>query len=296
MVVIDNISKSYGTVKALQNIRLNVRKGELFGLIGRDGAGNSTLFDILVTLLKADMGAATVDGLNVKTDHKQIRDIIGYMPGKFSLYQDLSVRENLDFFATIFDTTVEENLDIINDIWVQIEPFSTRPAGKLSGGMKQKLALCCALVHKPKVLFLDEPTTGVDPVSRREFWEMLKSLNKREITIVVSTPYMDEAVMCDRVALIQDGIIMKVDTPKNIMDNYPRPLYEVKSKNLHSDIVKLRQKEGVHSCYPFGQTAHLALKHDASLEAIAKDLTITYKQIEAGIEDCFMDLMTSDNN
>jgi ABC-2 type transport system ATP-binding protein len=204
-ITIQNISKSYnkGKVQALQDISLEVKKGELFGLIGPDGAGKTTLFRILTTLLFADSGKASVMGKDVVQDYKYIRNNVGYMPGKFSLYQDLTVAENLNFFATIFGTTIEENYDLIKDIYVQIEPFKNRRAGKLSGGMKQKLALSCALIHKPEVLFLDEPTTGVDPVSRKEFWEMLKRLQQKGITILVSTPYMDEAALCDRIALIQ---------------------------------------------------------------------------------------------
>ena len=201
----NNLNKSYGTVQALTDLSLEVEKGEIYGIIGPDGAGKTTLFRILTTLLLADSGTATVDGLDVVKDYKHIRQIIGYMPGKFSLYQDLTVEENLTFFATVFHTTIEENYHLIEDIYKQIEPFKDRRAGKLSGGMKQKLALSCALIHKPTVLFLDEPTTGVDPVSRKEFWEMLMKLKTEGITIIVSTPYMDEATLCDRIALIQDG-------------------------------------------------------------------------------------------
>jgi ABC-type multidrug transport system ATPase subunit len=209
-IEVQNISKSYKKIKAVENITFNVNDGELFGLIGPDGAGKTTIFRILTTLLVANEGSATVAGFDVITHLKEIRNSVGYMPGKFSLYQDLTVEENLEFFATIFGTTIEENYDLIKDIYVQIEPFKTRRAGALSGGMKQKLALCCALIHAPKVLFLDEPTTGVDPVSRKEFWIMLKRLQKKGITILVSTPYMDEASLCDRIALIQKGKILKI--------------------------------------------------------------------------------------
>ena len=208
-ISVKNVSKSYDKVKALEDISFAVNPGELFGLIGPDGAGKTTLFRILTTLLIADEGEARVAGYDVLKDYKSIRNHVGYMPGRFSLYQDLTVEENLNFFATIFGTTIEENYDLIKDIYVQIEPFKNRRAGKLSGGMKQKLALSCALIHKPKVLFLDEPTTGVDPVSRKEFWEMLKRLQQKDITILVSTPYMDEAALCDRIALIQDGKIFE---------------------------------------------------------------------------------------
>ena len=209
-VVAENIIKTYGKKKevtALSDISFAVPQGELFGIIGPDGAGKTSLFRILTTLLLADSGKATVDGFDVVKDYKAIRKRVGYMPGKFSLYPDLSVEENLNFFATIFNTSIAENYDLIKDIYVQIEPFKDRKAGKLSGGMKQKLALSCALIHRPSVLFLDEPTTGVDAVSRKEFWEMLKGLKKQGITILVSTPYMDEAGLCDRVALIQNGKI-----------------------------------------------------------------------------------------
>src|SRR5436190_9993218 len=222
-VVVENIIKTYGKKKevaALSDVSFNVEQGELFGIIGPDGAGKTSLFRILTTLLLADSGTATVDGFDVVKDYKSIRNRVGYMPGKFSLYPDLSVEENLNFFATIFNTSIKENYDLIKDIYIQIEPFKDRKAGKLSGGMKQKLALSCALIHRPSVLFLDEPTTGVDAVSRKEFWEMLKGLKKQGITILVSTPYMDEANLCDRVALIQSGKILTVDTPVNIVESY----------------------------------------------------------------------------
>ena len=221
-ISVKNISKSFKTVNAVDDVSFEVKEGELFGLIGPDGAGKTTIFRILTTLLFADKGTATVAGFDVVDDYKEIRNHVGYMPGKFSLYQDLTVEENLDFFATIFGTTIEENYELIKDIYVQIEPFKNRRAGALSGGMKQKLALSCALIHKPKVLFLDEPTTGVDPVSRKEFWEMLKRLQQKGITILVSTPYMDEAELCDRIALIQDGKILQIDTPQEIIKHYPK--------------------------------------------------------------------------
>src|SRR6187397_3163643 len=236
-VVVENIVKRYGLKKdeviALQGISFNVEEGELFGLIGPDGAGKTSLFRILTTLLLADKGTATVNKLDVVKDFRQIRKRVGYMPGRFSLYQDLTVEENLNFFATVFNTSIEENYELIKDIYRQIEPFKTRRAGKLSGGMKQKLALCCALIHKPTVLFLDEPTTGVDAVSRKEFWDMLKRLKDQGITILVSTPYMDEANLCDRIALIQEGKLLSIDTPDHIISKYPEPLYAVKSDGMH---------------------------------------------------------------
>lgn len=217
-IIIDRLSKSYGSVDALNEVSFEVSKGELFGLIGPDGAGKTTLFRLLTTLILPDAGTAKVEGLDMIDDYKEIRKIVGYMPGKFSLYQDLSVEENLSFFASIFGTTIEENYELIAPIYSQIEPFKKRKAGKLSGGMKQKLALSCALIHKPAVLFLDEPTTGVDAVSRSEFWDMLHGLREYGISILVSTPYMDEAKKCDRIALINEGRILKIDTPENITD------------------------------------------------------------------------------
>ncbi|MBT8385434.1 MAG: ABC transporter ATP-binding protein [Bacteroidia bacterium] len=255
-IQIKNISKSYKDVKALKNISFEVNSGELFGLIGPDGAGKTTLFRILTTLLIANEGSATVAGFDVLKNYKAIRNSVGYMPGRFSLYQDLTVEENLNFFATIFGTTIEENYDLIKDIYVQIEPFKNRRAGKLSGGMKQKLALSCALIHKPKVLFLDEPTTGVDPVSRKEFWEMLKRLQQKGITMLVSTPYMDEAALCDRIALIQDGEILEIDTPQAIVKNYPKIIYNVSAENMYQLITSLKNYEHHYSVYPFGEFVH----------------------------------------
>src|SRR5678815_3223493 len=237
-VVADNLVKRYGkkeeTVQALQGISFTVAKGDLFGIIGPDGAGKTSLFRILTTLLLADSGSAVVDGCDVVKDYKKIRQRVGYMPGRFSLYQDLTVAENMEFFATIFNTSIEENYDLVKDIYSQIEPFKDRRAGKLSGGMKQKLALSCALIHRPVVLFLDEPTTGVDAVSRKEFWEMLRKLKQQGITIIVSTPYMDEASICDKVALIQAGSILSINTPEGIVDSFPKPLWAVKSTRMLS--------------------------------------------------------------
>ena len=219
-VVVDNVTKKYGAVEALKGVSLTVPSGELFGIIGPDGAGKTSLFRILTTLLLPDSGNASVCGLDIAKDYKEIRRRVGYMPGRFSLYQDLTVEENLNFFATVFNTTVRENYDLIRDIYVQIEPFRKRKAGKLSGGMKQKLALSCALIHRPDVLFLGEPTTGVDPVSRVEFWDMLDRLKRQGITILVSTPYMDEASRCDRIALMRNGRCLSVDTPEGIRSTF----------------------------------------------------------------------------
>ena len=259
-IEINRISKSYGQTKALNDISFSVEKGELFGLIGPDGAGKSTLFRMLTTLLIPDEGEATVIGLDTVKDYRKIRREVGYMPGKFSLYPDLSVEENLNFFATVFNTTVADNYHLIRDIYEQIAPFKTRRAGNLSGGMKQKLALCCALVHEPKVLFLDEPTTGVDAVSRREFWEMLKRLKQQGITILVSTPYMDEASLCERIALIQTGNILKIDTPERIVQSYDKPLLAVRSRGFYALLQDLRQAEFTERVEPFGEYLHLTLR------------------------------------
>src|SRR5580765_1996148 len=227
-VVANNLVKNYGKkkniVKALAGVSFEVDKGEVFGIIGPDGAGKTSLFRILTTLLLPDEGKATVDGLDVVKDYKTIRQQVGYMPGRFSLYQDLTIAENMEFFATIFKTSIGENYALVKEIYSQIEPFRDRKAGKLSGGMKQKLALCCALIHHPSVLFLDEPTTGVDAVSRKEFWEMLKKLKEQDITILVSTAYMDEAGLCDRVALLQSGKILSINTPRGIINEFGKPL------------------------------------------------------------------------
>ncbi|MDA3893224.1 MAG: ABC transporter ATP-binding protein [Salinivirgaceae bacterium] len=298
MIQINSISKSYGEVQALDNVSLQVNKNELFGLIGPDGAGKTTLFRILTTLLLPDTGSAQLDGLNAVKDFKAIRNVIGYMPGRFSLYQDLSVEENLNFFATVFDTTIEENYDLIADIYKQIEPFKKRLAGRLSGGMKQKLALSCALIHKPKVLILDEPTTGVDAVSRMEFWQMLKRLQGKDITILVSTPYMDEASLCDRVALIQNGNIMSINTPDGIIEQFPKKLLAITAPNKYKLISDLRTYENAGTVYPFGEYVHFTAKNnDPDSNELKAYLSskgnqeIEIEPTEANIEDCFMQLM-----
>ncbi|MBN8876028.1 MAG: ABC transporter ATP-binding protein [Sphingobacteriales bacterium] len=298
-VVVNNIVKTYGTKKAqvtaLNGISFEVAPGELFGIIGPDGAGKTSLFRILTTLMLADKGEASVDGYDVVKDLKAIRKRVGYMPGRFSLYQDLTVAENLEFFATIFNTSIEENYDLIKDIYSQIEPFKNRRAGKLSGGMKQKLALSCALIHYPSVLFLDEPTTGVDAVSRKEFWEMLRRLKEKGITILVSTPYMDEASLCDRVALMQEGKLMSVNTPSGIVEQFGKPLLAVRSGNMLQLLRDLKQCREVEDAYPFGEYHHAVMKKDFSqqeLEACLKNHPgVTIKAIQPDIEDCFMDLM-----
>ncbi len=297
-IVINDISKKYGTTSVLQNISFSVRQGELFGLIGPDGAGKTTLFKILVTLLPADSGQAQVVGRDVVQDYKKLRILIGYMPGRFSLYPDLSVQENLSFFATVFGTTIEANYELIQDIYSQLEPFKNRLAGKLSGGMKQKLALCCALIHKPEVLFLDEPTTGVDAVSRKEFWEMLRRLKERGLTILVSTPYMDEAGLCDRIALIQTGQILAVDTPEGITQSFGKALYAVRAANTYQLIQDLRQAPFTASVYAFGEYLHLTTQSETTTpEQIVAYLQarqhqgLEIKKITPTIEDSFMALM-----
>jgi ABC-2 type transport system ATP-binding protein len=301
-VELKNIVKKYSTKKsvvtAVDNVSFNVDEGELFGLIGPDGAGKTSIFRILTTLLLAEEGTATVLGNDVVKDYKEIRKICGYMPGRFSLYQDLTVEENLSFFATVFETTIEENYELVADIYKQLEPFKTRRAGKLSGGMKQKLALCCALIHKPKILFLDEPTTGVDPVSRKEFWEMLKRLKAQGISILVSTPYMDEAKLCDRIALMQSGKIMEIDEPQNIVNRFGNNLFAVHSESMFKLLNDLRSFPQTETCFGFGENHHLTLKDNnleiSKLEEYLRTnghKNFTLKKIEPGIEDCFMQLM-----
>lgn len=301
-IEVNNITKTYTTKKnvitAVDDVSFSVDEGELFGLIGPDGAGKTSIFRILTTLLLADNGNAAVLGLDVVKDYKAIRNIAGYMPGRFSLYQDLTVEENLNFFATIFNTTVQENYDLIADIYKQLELFKTRRAGKLSGGMKQKLALSCALIHKPKVLFLDEPTTGVDPVSRKEFWEMLKRLKEQGISILVSTPYMDEANLCDRIALIQTGKILEIDTPQNIVNRFDKKLYAVKSNSMFNLLNDLRAYSKTESCFAFGDYHHLVLTEVnpdvIELKTYLKNhVELEIAQIKPGIEDRFMQLMKS---
>lgn len=279
-------------------ISFAVDQGEIFGIIGPDGAGKTSLFRVLTTLLIPDSGKASVDGFDVVKDYKMIRNRVGYMPGRFSLYQDLSVEENLEFFATIFNTTIQQNYHLIKDIYQQIEPFKNRRAGQLSGGMKQKLALSCALIHKPSVLFLDEPTTGVDAVSRKEFWEMLHRLKTEGITILVSTPYMDEAGLCDRVALIQKGAILSVNTPKGITREFTKPLWAVRANEMYHLMNAIKNDPSVESCYPFGQYHHVVFKQPGHgkerLEQIIKNDHFSQSEIysiEPNIEDCFMELM-----
>ena len=298
-IELHNISKSYekGTVDAVKNVTFDVKKGEIFGLIGPDGAGKTSIFRMLTTLLLPDGGSASVLGYDVVKDYRQIRKEVGYMPGRFSLYQDLSIEENLKFYATLFGTTIEENFHLIHDIYVQIEPFKERRAGKLSGGMKQKLALCCALIHKPKILFLDEPTTGIDPVSRKELWEMLQNLKSQDIAILVSTPYMDEAMRCDRIALMKNGEILKIDTPQQMIESFEKPLYAVSADNMYPLLQALEKYPKRMNSYAFGENAHVLF--DGSEQELTDFLSennlknIRIEKTKPTIEDCFIDLSTA---
>lgn len=302
MIKVNNISKSYGEknnkVLAVDHVSFSVDHGEIFGLIGPDGSGKTSIFRILTTLLLPDSGEANIAGFDLVKEYQLIRNCVGYMPGKFSLYQDLTVMENLKFFATLFGTSINENYDLIKDIYDQIEPFKNRRAGKLSGGMKQKLALCCALIHKPKVLFLDEPTTGVDAVSRNEFWVMLRQLKKQNISILVSTPYMDEAKLCDRIALMQDGKIMTIDQPQKIIADFPKTLFATKAKNNYKLLQNLRTDDEIESCFAFGEYLHLTLANNDENEETVRRIAAKYhpenaeiKKITATIEDSFIRLM-----
>jgi len=307
------IKPNLQSVRALKNISFEVNKGEIFGIIGPDGAGKTTLFRILATLLLPDQQAnnhshqhpfATIEGYDVMKDFNKIRDILGYMPGRFSLYLDLSVEENLNFFATLFNTTIEKNYHLIKDIYSQIEPYKERVAAALSGGMKQKLALCCALIHKPAVLLLDEPTTGVDPVSRKEFWEILRYLKEQNITILVSTPYMDEAGLCDRIALINRGEFISIDTPHHIISNFNEPLYSIEGDDMYQILLDFRKNPHVKTCFTFGDTLHVTLKEEENNREtqkgdISRALSLllpfcsrnfTVKIINPTIEDCYMNL------
>ena len=293
-IEINGLTKCYGKVTALDGVSFDVRQG---GLIGPDGAGKTTLFRLLTTLLNPDNGTATVDGMDIVAEYKQIRKVVGYMPGRFSLYPDLSVEENIAFFAALFGVRVEDNYDLIAPIYKQIEPFRTRRAGKLSGGMKQKLALCCALIHRPSVLFLDEPTTGVDAVSRSEFWDMLAELKSKGISMLVSTPYMDEASRCDRIALINEGHILGIDTPQGIVAGFDEPLYAVSSKEMFGLLIEARRTRGVKECYPFGEAHHMVTERGFDTARFADELTglgfrnVVVRPVEAGIEDVFIKLM-----
>lgn len=303
IIEVSKVSKSYGDVRALRELSFSVPEGEVFGVIGPDGAGKTTLFRILTTLLLPDSGTARVAGFDTVREASRIRRSLGYMPGKFSLYQDLTVEENLKFFASIFNTTVEENYGLIREIYVQLEPFRKRRAGKLSGGMKQKLALCCALIHKPLLLVLDEPTTGVDAVSRKEFWDMLGRLRQQGISIIVSTPYMDEAVRCDRVALMQTGDFLRIGEPKQIVNDFPRKVFGIFTQEKSVMLDRLKQYGSAHSAYSFGESIHYIDKNpDARAEGIESFLrssglsNFRVEPIKADIEDVFIDLMSRQGN
>ena len=294
-IKVENISKIFGDVKALDSVSFEVKRGELFGLIGPDGAGKTTLFRILTTLLTPNNGRAEVDGFDTIKEYRTIRERVGYMPGRFSLYSDLTVKENLNFFAALFGVNVEDSYDLVAPIYRQIEPFKKRRAGKLSGGMKQKLALSCALIHRPSVLFLDEPTTGVDAVSRNEFWDMLRNLKQKGITILVSTPYMDEASRCDRIALCNDGRILGIDTPTDIVAGFNSPLYNIKADNMYQLLQDARKVKGVEKCYPFGDAHHLVADKSFDIEQFKQELAntkgLSIESVNPSIEDMFIKLM-----
>ena len=301
-VRVDAVAKSFGDTKALRGITFDVASGELFGLVGPDGAGKTTLFRILTTLLVPDAGTATVLGHDVVREFWDIRSRVGYMPGRFALYADLSVEENLAFFASVFGTTIAAGRDLIDPIYRQIEPFRDRRAGALSGGMKQKLALCCALVHRPELLLLDEPTTGVDAVSRREFWDLLTQLRASGLTIIASTPYMDEAARCDRVALMQSGAVLAIDAPNAVGLRFPRALFAIRGAPRVLLLKALRAFPHIASAYPFGETVHVSdtragLSPDVLTAELSAHLAtfelrdVSIAPVAPGIEDTFMELM-----
>lgn len=293
-VEIVGVSKSYGSVRALNGVDFDVQPGELFGLIGPDGAGKSSMYGILATLSRPDSGSAKIFGLDTVADRRKLRDIIGYMPEKFSLYQDMTVKENLEFFADLFGVKVGDNREIIASVFQQLERFPNRLAKALSGGMKQKLALSCALIHRPKILLLDEPTTGVDAVSRSEFWDMLQSLRHQGITIVVSTSYMDEATRCDRVAMIDHGNILAVDTPEALSASFSQPLYEASSADMYGLLTALRSLPEICDCYTFGASLHVVASPKFSVNGVMASLRglgisdAVLKPTKANIEDLFI--------
>ena len=295
----DNLSKKFGKIEALKQVSFSIEEGELFGLIGPDGAGKSTLFNILVTLLNPDSGTAHIMGYDLITQYNEIRKIIGYLPGQFSLYKDLSCIENLEFFATLYGENIEKNYELIRPIWEQLLPFKDRPAAKLSGGMKQKLSLCCALIHRPSILILDEPTTGVDPVSRQEFWEILQMLKKENITVLVSTSYMDEASLCNRIALIQKGTILNINTPTQILSEFKGQLFAIQSKEIYRLLLLFQEIEWIDNYYASGQQVNIVLNEKNNIEKLPlllQEKNISFSHIQAikpNTEDCFIQLMRS---
>ncbi|MDR1113054.1 MAG: ABC transporter ATP-binding protein [Bacteroidales bacterium] len=298
-IEIKQLNKSYHAIKAIENISFSVAEGELFGLVGPDGAGKSTIFNILATLLQPDAGKVSVLGLDLSRDYLKIRRKIGYLPGIFSLYPDLTVEENLRFFAVMYKSSIKENMKLIRPLWDQLSAFKKRPAGKLSGGMKQKLALCCALIHKPELLFLDEPTTGVDPVSRKEFWDILNSIQTQNITVLVSTPYMDEASRCNRIALIQNGSIVKIDTPQQIVLDFEGELFRIETTEIFHLLAIMEKCRLNCNYYPYGNHLHIAFYGDKAellpeFTQFLDEQHIIYKNLEAinpSIEDCFIELI-----
>lgn len=304
VIDVQHLSKKYDKVLALSDLTFQVKEGEIFGIIGPDGAGKSTLFNILATLTLSTDGVVTVLEKDILKNYKQIRKEIGYLPGTFSLYPDLTVQENLSFFATMYGSGIKENLPMVMPIWRQISPFKDRQAGKLSGGMKQKLALCCALIHRPQILLLDEPTTGVDPVSRKEFWDLLDKIKEYNVTVVVSTPYMDEVTRCDRVALMQEGRFITVDTPTEIVKNYKGDLYALKTTHLFQLLEIMPQFEFKCSYYPYGEYLHISFYHDietmvSHFISFLEKNQISYEKfdrIAPLLEDCFIELIKEDQN
>lgn len=295
-IALEGISKHYGKTTALTDVTFSVPEGSMFGLIGPDGAGKSTLYRILTTLIPPDSGTATVAGLDVRTDYRKIRTEIGYMPERFSLYPDLTVSENLNFFASLFGVRVQDNYDLITPFFNQLAKFPHRRAGALSGGMKQKLALGCALIHRPKILLLDEPTTGVDAVSRSEFWDMLATLRQKGITILVSTSYMDEAERCERIALINAGRILKVDTPQRLVEGIGERLYNASAGEMYPLLMALRSMPEVRNCYTFGATLHVVAGDGFDAARITADLQrrgltdVRISPARGNIEDLFIKL------
>jgi len=299
-IAVSGISKAFGNVQALQDISFSIEQGELFGLIGPDGAGKSTLFNVLATLIPPDSGTAIIDGYDLLNDYKKIRHVIGYLPGQFSLYGDLSCQENLEFFARLYGESIKKNYRLIAPIWEQLQPFKNRKASALSGGMKQKLSLCCALIHRPKILFLDEPTTGVDPVSRRELWDILTVLKSEDISVFVSTSYMEEATLCNRIGLVQNGKLLQSNTPEQIRDSFQGVLYALQTDTIYLLLQHLTEFTTAQDIYAAGQHVNVILKNTSDkqlLESYLENIPVEIKKIEQikpTIEDCFIQLMKNE--